>query len=78
VHPKPARHTNRAFFFFARGARRVAAQDLDGSEEITVKRVPVAELVARALTGEIRHGVHVGAVLAAQARGLLGTPREGT
>ena len=77
VHPEPARHTNRAFFFFARGAKRVAAQALDHSEDIVVREVPAQELVAAALEGGIRHGVHVGALLVAQSRGWLPSAPSG-
>lgn len=71
VNTEPSRHTNRAHFFFARGARRVAEQKLDASEHIRVVLVPVAEILPSIERGEILHGVHVGALLLAGSRGLL-------
>jgi ADP-ribose pyrophosphatase len=71
VDTEPARHTSRAWFFVALNARRSGAQRQEETEDIEVRLVPVAEMVELALNGGVRHGVHVGAVLAAAARGLL-------
>lgn len=71
VSPEPARHTTRAHFYLASGARRVGAQRLDPSEDIAVRTVPGPELVRLALEGGVVHGVHVAAILAAAARGWL-------
>jgi 8-oxo-dGTP pyrophosphatase MutT (NUDIX family) len=72
VSTEPARHTTRAHFYFARGARRAGDQRLDPSEEIATRAVPAAELVRLALEGGVVHGVHVAAILAASSRGWLG------
>jgi len=71
VATEPARHTTRAHFFCALGARRVRAPALDASEELEVVEVGVRELLSLVERGEIQHGVHVGAVLLARERGLL-------
>jgi len=72
VAPEPARHSTRAHFFFARAASRVAELSLDKSEELEVLLVPVAELLELIDRGEIVHAAHVGAILLAWRRGLLG------
>jgi 8-oxo-dGTP pyrophosphatase MutT (NUDIX family) len=69
--PEPARSTARAHLFVAQGARRVAAQRLDASEDLTVHLVPVAEALAAVEAGQLVHGTHVGALLLAERRGLL-------
>lgn len=71
VNTEPSRHTNRAHFFFAKNARRVAEQKLDASEHIRVDLLPVRELVPSIERGEIFHGVHVAAILLAGHRGLI-------
>lgn len=71
VLPEPFRGTARAHLFVARGARRVAAQQLDPTEALTVHLVPVAEALAAAGAGGLVHGTHVGALLLAERRGLL-------
>ena len=71
VAPEPARHTNRAHFFFARGAQRVSDLALDHSEELEVLLVPVAELLGLIDCGQIVHAAHIGAILLAFRRGLL-------
>jgi 8-oxo-dGTP pyrophosphatase MutT (NUDIX family) len=72
VSTEPSRHTNRAHFFFAEGARRVAEPRGDASEHIEVRLVPPAELCAAVERGAVAHGVHVGAILLAARRGWLG------
>jgi len=71
VNTEPSRHTNRAHFFFARGARLVAQQQLDASEHIRVVRVALRELVPSIERGEIFHGLHVAAIFMAAQRGLI-------
>lgn len=71
VNTEPSRHTNRAHFFFARNARKVAEQKLDESEHIRVVLVSLRELVPSIERGEIFHGVHVAAILLAAHRGLV-------
>jgi 8-oxo-dGTP pyrophosphatase MutT (NUDIX family) len=70
--PEPARNTTRAHFFFARGAVRIAEIALDHSEELEVVLVPVAELFELIDQGHIVHAAHIGAILLASRRGLLG------
>jgi hypothetical protein len=71
VATEPSRHTVRAHFFCALGAKAVAPRAPDVSEEIEVVTVPKSTLVERVLGGEIAHGVHVGAILLAERRGLV-------
>jgi 8-oxo-dGTP pyrophosphatase MutT (NUDIX family) len=54
VTDNPTKDTNRIYFFLARQARRVAAQHLDVSENIEVHTVPLADLEAMVLGGQIR------------------------
>ena len=69
--PEPSRHTNYAHLYFARGARCVAGQRLDASEELHVRLVEPAEVLRMADAGEIVHGIHVLALLAAARQGLI-------
>jgi len=71
---EPSRHTVRAHFFCALGAKPVAERHLDASEELELVLVPRSEFIELVLRGDITHGVHVGAILVAERRGLL-TPR---
>jgi 8-oxo-dGTP pyrophosphatase MutT (NUDIX family) len=72
VAPEPARNSTRAYFFFARGASRAFELSLDRSEELEVLLVPVAELLELIDDGQIVHAAHIGAILLAWRRGLLG------
>lgn len=69
--PEPSRHATRAHFFCALGARAVAEHSPDDSEEIELVTVPRSSLVELVLRGDVVHGVHVGAILLAERRGLL-------
>jgi len=71
VSTEPARHTTRAHFFCARGARLTRPPALEESEVLEVVKVPLAELVRLATDGSIIHGMHIGAILAAVQRGLV-------
>ncbi|MDC0741724.1 NUDIX hydrolase [Polyangium mundeleinium] len=68
---EPSRHTNRAHFFFAAGARRASEQRMDPAENIHVALMEPKEIVPAIERGQIIHGVHVGAILLAVRRGLL-------
>jgi len=70
VRPEPARHQQWAYFALATGARAVAAQVLDTTEEVSVVRRPLDDLDA--IVDEMVHGLHVAALLLAARRGLLG------
>lgn len=72
VAPEPARNSTRAHFFFARDAERVGELSLDHSEELEVLLVPARELLELIDDGHIVHGAHIGAILSAWRRGLLG------
>lgn len=72
VSPEPSRSSTLAHFFFAQGARVVAAQELDHSEDLVVVLVPVAELLELIDHGQIVHAAHIAAILTAWRRGLLG------
>jgi 8-oxo-dGTP pyrophosphatase MutT (NUDIX family) len=71
VSTEPARHSTRAHFFCARGARRTRPAAPEASEVLEQVVVPLSDLSGLALDGSIFHGVHVGAILAAFARGLV-------
>ena len=65
------RHTVYAHFFCALGATPSVERALDESEDIEVVTVPRTELVGLIESGQIIHGVHVGAILFAARRGLV-------
>jgi 8-oxo-dGTP pyrophosphatase MutT (NUDIX family) len=69
--PEPSKHTNMAYLFLARGSRKVAEPDLDSTEDITVRRFAVDELLPLARTGELCHGIHLTALFWAMEEGLL-------
>jgi len=71
VATEPSRHTVQAHFFCAFGARAAFEHSPDESEEIELVTVPKRELVELVLRGDVVHGVHVGAILLAESRGLL-------
>ena len=68
---EPNRLTSRAHFFVAQGARRLAAQHVDPSENIEVVLLEPTDILAAILDGTILHGVHVGAIMLAARRGLV-------
>ncbi|WP_347158500.1 NUDIX hydrolase [Pontibacter chitinilyticus] len=53
VTDNPTKDTNRIYFFLARNARKVSEQDLDATENIEVLNVPVQQVSAMVLNGEI-------------------------
>jgi len=71
VSTEPARHTTRAHFFCARGARPTRAPAPEETEVLELVKVPLADLSRLVVDGGIVHGVHVGAILLALARGLV-------
>lgn len=72
VSTEPSRHTTRAHFFVALGARLTRLPALDASEELEVELVERGALLEAVESGEIAHGVHIAAILLAERRGLLG------
>ncbi len=71
VSTEPARHTTRAHFFCARGARPTKRPAPEETEILELVKVPLAELSRLATDGSIVHGVHVRAILVALQRGLV-------
>ncbi|HWO12401.1 MAG TPA: NUDIX hydrolase [Polyangiaceae bacterium] len=67
----PARQASCAHFYFARGGHAAGAPTLDATEELETVLVGKAELLAMIDRGELLHGVHIAAILAAARRGLL-------
>ncbi|MCC2105784.1 MAG: NUDIX hydrolase [Hyphomicrobiales bacterium] len=61
----PANQTNNIFIVLAEGARRVAEQSLDESEEIAVELMPVAQAREIALTGGFDHSAQIASLLIA-------------
>ena len=60
VYPNPAIQSNRQYYIFAKGCRKVAAPKLDLAEDITMKLVPLASIPQMIETGEITHGIVIG------------------
>jgi 8-oxo-dGTP pyrophosphatase MutT (NUDIX family) len=74
---EPSRHTVHAHFFCARGARADRERAPEPSEDIELLTLPRAELVPLCESGGIVHGIHIGAILLAERKGLLaGVPRR--
>lgn len=71
INTEPARHTSHAHFYFAKGARRQSAQRMDPSEFIDVALLDTKDILAAIADGTILHGVHVGAIMLAVAKGLM-------
>jgi len=71
VATEPSRHTVYAHFFCAFDATPSVAQNPDESEDIEVVLVPRKELVSLIESGQIIHGMHVGAIFYAVQRGFL-------
>lgn len=71
THTEPSRHTNRAHFFLARGARAVARPRPESTESLRVVLVPVEEVLAGLGGGLVTHGLHVAALLLAERAGAL-------
>jgi 8-oxo-dGTP pyrophosphatase MutT (NUDIX family) len=67
----PARQVARAHFFLARGARAARAPSLDATEELETVLFEKSELLAMIDRGDLVHGIHIAAILAAARRGLL-------
>jgi len=68
VSPNPAFHRNACHMFLARGARKVAAQELDRAEDIAVSRVPLSRIPALIRRGTITHSIVIAAFMAAFIR----------
>jgi ADP-ribose pyrophosphatase len=64
----PAHFTNRVHTFLARDCVRVNDGHQEGSEDLAVDLVPLAELPAIIARGGIRHALHVAAIHLALAR----------
>ena len=69
--PEPHRSTCRAYFFVARNVVFSGQSSPEPSEVLEVRHVPIAQLLAEAEQGKIDHAAHVGALFAADRRGLL-------
>ena len=65
---EPARHTNWAHVFLARGAHIVSAPAPDANEDIVVRTVCASGLAGLVARGEVVHGVHAAAALLAASR----------
>ena len=69
--PDPTRHTNDAYFFFANNARKIDEQALDPGEDLHIHLISPEDLLHRADTSQIRHAVHLTAILWAAHRELI-------
>ncbi len=61
----PQNQTNEIFIVLAEGARKVAGQTLDESEEIVVELMPVADARRAALEGRFDHSAQIASLLIA-------------
>ena len=61
VHPNPAIQDNLQHYLLATGCRRQADLDLDHAEDIAVRLVPLAEIPSLIRSGQITHGIVIGA-----------------
>jgi 8-oxo-dGTP pyrophosphatase MutT (NUDIX family) len=71
VSPEPHRSTCRAHFFIARDVKFSGEAHPEPSEVIAVSVRPLAEILETAANGGLHHAAHIGALLAAERRGLL-------
>ncbi len=62
VEPNPALQNNRCATLVALGARPTAETDFDEHEKIEITTVPMAEVSARVMSGEITHALVVAAL----------------
>jgi len=62
VSANPATHTNTAHVFLATGVEKIAEQDLEHTEEITVQIVPPKEMLSLLQKGEVFQAIHVAAL----------------
>lgn len=60
-HPNPAIQSNRQHYLLATGCRKVGTPTLDGAEDIAVRTVPLAGIPELIRTGQITHGIVIGA-----------------
>ena len=60
VYPNPAIQTNWQHYVLAKNCRKTAEPDLDRTEDIQVKLVPLAMVPAMIEKGEITHGIVIG------------------
>lgn len=68
---EPTRHVTTAHFFVARGAARVAEQQLDASEHLSVVQVSPKQLFEEIRGGVVRHATHIAAISLAVVWGFL-------
>lgn len=61
VLPNPAFMNNACYSFLATNARKVQAQQLDGTEDISVEETPLAEVAGLIRNGRITHSLVVAA-----------------
>jgi len=67
VYPNPANQINSIYYFLALDVKKVAAQHLDGTEEIEVELIPLDEVVRMAKKGELEQSLQVSALFFALA-----------
>ena len=60
-HPNPAIQGNTQYYMLATGCRNVGTPTLDGAEDIAVRTVPLAGIPDLIRTGQITHGIVIGA-----------------
>jgi 8-oxo-dGTP pyrophosphatase MutT (NUDIX family) len=70
IRPEPARHRQWAHMAFVRSSANPRDAEPEETEDVTVELWPAAQLDA--IVAQMVHAVHVGALLLAARRGLLG------
>lgn len=79
-HPNPAILNNRFYSYLAAGARKVAEPTPDGSEDISIVTVPVADIPGLIRGGRITHALVLAAfyyLSLTEGRSLIGPPVRG-
>jgi ADP-ribose pyrophosphatase len=61
VHPNPAFQNNLQYYVLATNCRRVGEPKPDHAEDIAVRLVPLADIPRMIKSGEITHGIVIGA-----------------
>ena len=65
VSPNPARYQNRIHSFIAYGAKQIADQNLDETEEIDFKFLPIPEVLHLIHTGQFVHTLNISSIMLA-------------
>lgn len=74
-YPNPALQNNRMHTFLALGCRKVGEPQLDPFEDLTVRTMPIAEVLERMYDGKLKHSLIAASLMLSvrhlRARGLI-------